>query len=97
MRLAIPHLIAGRVLIQREERRKARKEERALRTLSEADYLLGMGGFYLKSISTWFGTKTPSDTIDRIVRDVMDQLGIERDGEAGEAILTTSGGAMQFR
>lgn len=50
----------------------------------------------LKSISTWFGTKTPSDTIDRIVREAMDQLGIERDDEAGEAILMTSGGAMQF-
>lgn len=33
----------GRVLIQREERRKARKEERTPRTLSEADYLLGVG------------------------------------------------------
>jgi serine/threonine-protein kinase HipA len=33
----------GRVLIQRDERRKARKEERAPRTLSEADYLLGVG------------------------------------------------------
>jgi serine/threonine-protein kinase HipA len=33
----------GRILIQREERRKARKEERAPRTLSEADYLLGVG------------------------------------------------------
>jgi len=33
----------GRVLIQREEQRKARAENRALRTLSEADYLLGVG------------------------------------------------------
>jgi serine/threonine-protein kinase HipA len=32
----------GRVLIQREERRKAREEKRAPRTLSEADYLLGV-------------------------------------------------------
>jgi serine/threonine-protein kinase HipA len=32
----------GRVLIQREERRKAREEKRAPRTLTEADYLLGV-------------------------------------------------------
>jgi serine/threonine-protein kinase HipA len=33
----------GRVLIQREERRKAREEKRTPRTLLEADYLLGVG------------------------------------------------------
>jgi serine/threonine-protein kinase HipA len=33
----------GRVLIQREERRKARKEKRQPRTLGEVDYLLGVG------------------------------------------------------
>lgn len=33
----------GRVLIQREERRKARQENRAPRTLLEVDYLLGVG------------------------------------------------------
>jgi serine/threonine-protein kinase HipA len=33
----------GRVLIQREERRKARAENRAPRSLSEADYLLEVG------------------------------------------------------
>ena len=33
----------GRILIQREERRKTRKEERIPRTLSEADYLLSVG------------------------------------------------------
>jgi serine/threonine-protein kinase HipA len=33
----------GRVLIQRDERRKARQEARAPRTLCEADYLLGVG------------------------------------------------------
>ena len=32
----------GRVLVQREERRKARSENRTPRTLSEADYLLGV-------------------------------------------------------
>ncbi|MBV9531175.1 MAG: type II toxin-antitoxin system HipA family toxin [Bradyrhizobium sp.] len=33
----------GRVLIQRDERRKAREEKRVPRTLLEADYLLGVG------------------------------------------------------
>jgi serine/threonine-protein kinase HipA len=33
----------GRVLMQREERRKAREEKRAPRTLLEVDYLLGVG------------------------------------------------------
>lgn len=33
----------GRVLIQRDERRKAREEKRAPRTLLEVDYLLGVG------------------------------------------------------
>ena len=38
----------------------------------------------LKSIATWFGTKTPSETIDRIVREAMEQLGMERDDEPEE-------------
>ncbi len=33
----------GRALIQRDERRKAREEKRAVRTLLEVDYLLGVG------------------------------------------------------
>lgn len=49
----------------------------------------------LSTLKTWFGTKTPSDTIDRIVREAMDQLGIERDDQP-EAIVTTSDGAMEF-
>ncbi|MHB1207841.1 MAG: type II toxin-antitoxin system HipA family toxin [Rhodospirillaceae bacterium] len=35
----------GRTLIQRDERRRARAEKRAVRTLSEIDYLLGVGDF----------------------------------------------------
>jgi hypothetical protein len=50
----------------------------------------------LKSIATWFGTKTPSETIDRIVREAMEQLGMERDDEPEEVVATTSDGAMQF-
>lgn len=49
----------------------------------------------LSTLRTWFGTKTPSDTIDRIVRDAMEQLGMERDDEP-EAVATTSDGAMKF-
>jgi hypothetical protein len=33
----------------------------------------------LKAISTWLGTSTPSETIDRLVREKSDALGIERD------------------
>ena len=50
----------------------------------------------LKSIATWFGTKTPSETIDRIVREAMEQLGMERDNEPGGAVTTTTDGAMEF-
>lgn len=40
----------------------------------------------LSTLKTWFGTKSPSETIDRVVREMMDQLGIEREnGEFGEA------------
>jgi len=50
----------------------------------------------LKSIATWFGTKTPSETIDRIVREAMEQLGMERDDKPEEVANTASDGAMQF-
>jgi hypothetical protein len=50
----------------------------------------------LKSIATWLGTKTPSETIDRIVREAMEQLGMERDDEPEEMATKTSDGAMQF-
>ena len=30
-------------------------------------------------LKTWFGTRSPSETIDRIVQEAMDQLGIERE------------------
>ncbi len=50
----------------------------------------------LKTLSTWFGTKTPAETIDRMVRDAMDQLGLERDHDADEAVVTTATGAMEF-
>src|ERR1700733_1180389 len=33
----------------------------------------------LKTIATWLSTKTPSETIDRLVREKLDELGLERD------------------
>jgi hypothetical protein len=50
----------------------------------------------LKSVATWLGIKTPSETIDRIVRDAMDQLGMERDDDPGIALSTTNNGATEF-
>ena len=49
----------------------------------------------LSTLKTWFGTKTPSETIDRIVQEAMDQLGMEREEEP-ETVVTTGRGAMKF-
>lgn len=51
----------------------------------------------LKTISTWFGTKKPNETIDRLVREAMEELGIERDDEPDEAMVGMSAGPMEFR
>ena len=51
----------------------------------------------LKPIAAWFGTNTPSATIDRIVRETMEQLGMERDDVPEAAPNRTSTGAMEFR
>lgn len=50
----------------------------------------------LSALKRWFGTKTPGETIDRIVRDAMDELGIERDDEPEDVTVTTRTGAMEF-
>jgi len=50
----------------------------------------------LSALKTWFGTKTPSQTIDRIVRDAMEQLGMERDDEPEEAVRLSDTDAMEF-
>lgn len=50
----------------------------------------------LSTLKTWFGTKTPSETIDQLVRDAMDRLGMERDEGPEAEIETTSDGAMEF-
>ena len=50
----------------------------------------------LSTLKTWLGTKTPSETIDRIVQEAMDQLGMERDSEAEPVPASTSDGPMHF-
>lgn len=50
----------------------------------------------LSALKTWFGTKTPGATIDHVVREAMEQLGMERDDGTEGITTTTSTGAMQF-
>lgn len=50
----------------------------------------------LSALRRWFGTKTPGETIDRIVRDAMEELGIERDDEPEAVAAKSSSGAMEF-
>lgn len=49
----------------------------------------------LKSISTWLGTKTPAETLDRVIRETMEQLGLEQDDDTDENVVTT-GDVMHF-
>lgn len=57
----------------------------------------------LKSVATWLGTETPSQTIDRLVREKMEQLGLERDDEPEEIMPRDASstaldeGDMEFR
>jgi hypothetical protein len=59
--------------------------------------------FDLKSVATWLGTDTPSLTIDRLVREKMEQLGLERDDAPEEvttrnvSIAVSDEGDMEFR
>lgn len=50
----------------------------------------------LKTISAWLGTKTPGETIDRIVRDALEHLGMERDDEPNVVNTKPTTGAMEF-
>ncbi|MEZ0002923.1 T4SS efffector SepA family protein [Sinorhizobium fredii] len=50
----------------------------------------------LSTLKTWFGTKTPSETIDRLVQEAMEQLGMERDDQPEEATPAGSDEPMQF-
>jgi hypothetical protein len=49
----------------------------------------------LKTISSWWGTKTPAETLDRVIRETMEQLGLERDDEVDEPI-PAKGDVMHF-
>jgi hypothetical protein len=50
----------------------------------------------LSTLKTWYGTKTPSETIDRLVRETMEQLGMERDDEPENVLITANDGPMRF-
>jgi hypothetical protein len=50
----------------------------------------------LSTLKTWFGTKSPSETIDRIVRETMDELGIERDDEIFDEVASPTEAARNF-
>jgi hypothetical protein len=50
----------------------------------------------LSTLKTWFQTKTPSETIDRMVREMMEQLGMERDNEPEAMASTHKDGPMKF-
>jgi len=50
----------------------------------------------ISTLKTWFGTKSPSETIDRIVTEVMEQIGIERDDETDNASATSTDSVRVF-
>ena len=50
----------------------------------------------ISTLKEWFKTKSPSETIDRIVREAMEQLGMEHDDEAEGVAMTSTDGALVF-
>lgn len=50
----------------------------------------------ISTLKTWFKTKSPSETIDRIVRDAMEQLGIEHDDETHDASVGSTDNTLLF-
>lgn len=46
----------------------------------------------ISTLKTWFKTKSPSETIDHIVREAMEQLGIEHD----DAAMASTDGVLVF-
>lgn len=50
----------------------------------------------ISTLKTWFGTKSPSETIDHIVKEAMEQLGIEHDDELEGAAVESADGARMF-
>lgn len=51
----------------------------------------------LSTLKTWFRTKTPGETIDRLVQEAMDQLGMERDSEVDTASVATNDDPMHLK
>ncbi|MGO9427884.1 T4SS efffector SepA family protein [Rhodoblastus sp.] len=49
----------------------------------------------LKTIATWLSAKTPSETIDRLVREKLDELGLERDSD-DEPEIASNNDVMKF-
>ena len=50
----------------------------------------------ISTLKTWFKTKSPSETIDHIVREAMEQLGIEHDDETEGVSVASTDGALMF-
>ena len=50
----------------------------------------------ISTLKTWFKTKSPSETIDRIVREAMEQLGIEHDDDEEGAAVASADGVLVF-
>jgi hypothetical protein len=50
----------------------------------------------ISTLKTWFKTKSPSETIDLIVREAMEQLGIEHDDETEGAAVASNDGVLVF-
>jgi hypothetical protein len=50
----------------------------------------------LSALKVWFKTKTPSETIDFIVREAMERLDMERDEESGVSMTIANDGVMTF-
>lgn len=50
----------------------------------------------LSTLKTWLGTKTPSETIDHVMREAMEQFGIERDVESDVSSQVSEDGIMDF-
>ena len=50
----------------------------------------------LRTIADWYGTKTPSETIDRVVREALEQLGMERDGDGEQPAANNEDDLLVF-
>jgi hypothetical protein len=50
----------------------------------------------LRTLKTWFGTKSPSETIDYLVKEMMDQFGLERDYNAETEANISADVAIEF-